>query len=67
MKVNGDDNGEIRTQRSALVQSTDSIHMGEGFINSFLQEQVGTLWKTETQTGDHEGAERSEGRLKTDT
>lgn len=42
------------------------ICMGKGFINSLMQEQVGTLLKTEIWRI-HNGVERNKGKLKIDT
>lgn len=49
MKAGEDDNGEMRTQGSAHLKFTDNVFAWEkGSINFLLQEQVGTLWKTNT-------------------
>lgn len=67
MKAGEDDNGEMRTQGSAHLKFTDNVFAWEkGSINFLLQEQVGTLWKTEIQTEEHKGVQRNEGKLKTD-
>lgn len=62
MKAGEDDNGEMRTQGSAHLKSTDNVFAWEkGSINFLLQEQVGTLWKTEIQTEETRGYKEMKG------